>query len=50
MQELKKTDLITSLREMLDATSRGAQLEAQAKEAEDVQNTLESVPMTIYVG
>tara|TARA_B100001564_G_scaffold352876_1_gene360972 strand:+ start:4562 stop:5704 length:1143 start_codon:yes stop_codon:yes gene_type:complete len=46
----EKTDLITSLREMLDATSRGAQLEAQAKEAEDVQNTLKSVPMTIYVG
>ena len=46
----EKTDLITSLREMLDATSRGAQLEAQAKEAEDVQNTLKAVPMTIYVG
>ena len=46
----EKTDLITSLRDMLDATSRGAQLEAQAKEAEDVQNTLKSVPMTIYVG
>ena len=46
----EKTDLITNLREMLDATSRGAQLEAKAKEAEDVQNTLKSVPMTIYVG
>ena len=46
----EKTELITSLREMLDATSRGAQLEAQAKEAEDVQTTLKSVPMTIYVG
>jgi len=46
----EKTELITSLRDMLDATSRGAQLEAQAKEAEDVQNTLKAVPMTIYVG
>ena len=27
-----------------------AELEAQAKEAEDVQNTLKSVPMKIYVG
>ena len=39
----EKTELITSLRDMLDATSRGAQLEAQAKEAEDVQTTLKSV-------
>ena len=46
----EKTELITSLRDMLDATSRGNQLEAQAKEAEDLQNTLKSVPMTIYVG
>jgi len=46
----EKTELLTSLREMLDATSRGNQLEAQAKEAEDLQNTLKSVPMTIYVG
>lgn len=46
----EKTALLTTLREMLDSTSRGKQLEAQAKEAEDVQNTLKSVPMTIYVG
>lgn len=46
----EKEALMTSLREMLDQTSRGAQLEAKAKEAEDVQNTLKSVPMTIYVG
>ena len=46
----EKTALLTSLREMLDQTSRGKQLEAQAKEAEDVQTTLKSVPMTIYVG
>ena len=46
----EKTALLTQLRDMLNATGRGAQLEAQAKEAEDVQNTLKSVPMTIYVG
>ena len=46
----EKEALMTNLREMLDQTSRGAQLEAKAKEAEDVQNTLKSVPMTIYVG
>lgn len=46
----EKTELLTNLREMLDQTSRGKQLEAQAKEAEDVQNTLKSIPMTIYVG
>lgn len=46
----EKTALLTNLREMLDSTSRGKQLEAQAKEAEDVQSTLRSIPMTIYVG
>ena len=46
----EKEGLMTSLREMLDATSRGKQLESSAKEAEDLQNTLKSVPMTIFVG
>ena len=46
----EKEGLMTSLREMLDATSRGKQLEGSAKEAEDLQNTLKSVPMTIFVG
>jgi len=46
----EKVALMTELREMLDQTSRGKQLEAQAKEAEDVQSTLKSVPMTIFVG
>jgi hypothetical protein len=46
----EKGALMTELREMLDQTSRGKQLEAQAKEAEDVQSTLKSVPMTIFVG
>lgn len=46
----EKLELMTSLRTMLDATGRSAQLEAQAKEAEDVQTTLKSIPMVIYVG
>ena len=46
----EKIELMSNLREMLNATGRGAQLEAQAKEAEDVQSTLKSVPMTIFVG
>ena len=46
----EKTELLTNLREMLDATGRTAQIEAQAKEAADVQETLKTVPMTIYVG
>ena len=46
----EKIELMTSLREMLNQTGRSAQLEAQAKEAEDVQTTLKSVPMVIHVG
>jgi len=46
----EKEALLTQLRDMLNVTGRGAQLEAQAKEAEDVQNTLKSIPMKIYVG
>ena len=46
----ENTALMTNLREMLDMTSRGKQLEAQAKESEDVENILKSIPMTIYIG
>ncbi len=46
----EKEALLTNLREMLDATSRGAQLTAQAQEVEDLQTTLRAVPMTIFVG
>lgn len=46
----EKEGLMTSLRDMLDSTSRGKQLESSAKEAEDLQNTLKAVPMTIFVG
>lgn len=46
----EKETLMAELKEMLNATGRGAQLEAQAKEAADVQETLKSVPMKIYIG
>lgn len=46
----EKETLMSELKEMLNATGRGAQLEAQAKEAADVQETLKSVPMKIYIG
>ena len=46
----EKTDLITNLREMLAETSRGAQMEAQANEAEFLRKTLNEVPLTIHIG
>jgi hypothetical protein len=46
----EKADLLAQLREMLDQTSRRAQLERQASEADFTKTTLQSVPMTIYVG
>ena len=46
----EKEALLTSLRETLNATSRGAQMESQAKEVEDLQTTLRAVPMTIFIG
>jgi hypothetical protein len=42
--------LLTQLREMLDQTSRSAQLERRKNENEYLQETLRSVPLTIYVG
>ena len=41
---------MAELKEMLEQTARGAQLEAQAKEAEDTQASLRGVPMKIFVG
>jgi len=46
----EKTDLITNLREMLDQTSRQAQLERKANESENLRKTLSDVPYTIYIG
>ena len=46
----EKTELLTNLRSMLLEASRGAQMEAQAKESDFLRATLTQVPMTIYVG
>ena len=46
----EKTELITSLRETLDQTSRQAQLERKASESDNLRKTLGDVPMTIYIG
>lgn len=46
----EKEALLSTLREMLDQTSRQAQLERKRNENEYLQDTLRSVPLTIYVG
>ena len=46
----EKTDLITQLRENLDASGRKAQMEMRAAEAEQIQQTLQRVPLGIYIG
>lgn len=46
----EKEALLTNLRDMLDQTSRQAQLERKRNENEYLQDTLRSVPLTIYVG
>lgn len=46
----EKEALITALREMLDQTSRQAQLERKANESENLRKTLSDVPYTIYIG
>jgi len=46
----EKEALISNLREMLDQTSRQAQLERKANEGENLKKTLGDVPMTIYIG
>ena len=46
----EKTELLTNLREMLEETSRGAQMEAQSQEADFLRSTLSQVPLTIHVG
>ena len=46
----EKEALITNLREMLDQTSRQAQLERKANEGDNLKKTLGDVPMTIYIG
>lgn len=46
----EKTDLISQLRENLEASGRKAQMEMRAAEAQQIQETLNKVPMGIYIG
>jgi len=46
----EKNELLTQLRDMLEQTSRRNQLERKANESEFIKTTLQSVPMTIFVG
>jgi hypothetical protein len=46
----EKTDLITQLRESLDAASQKSQMENQALQAEQMQESLKRVPLFIYIG
>ena len=46
----EKQSLITSLRDMLDQTSRQSQLERKANESDSLRKTLGDIPMTIYIG
>lgn len=46
----EKENLLTNLREMLNETSRGKQMESQSQEADFLRSTLSQVPMTIHVG
>lgn len=46
----EKTDLVTQLRESLDAASQKTLSENQALQAEQMQETLKRVPLFIYIG
>ena len=46
----EKEYLITQLRETLEATSRQKQLEMKREESENLQQSLNRVPLKIYVG
>ncbi len=46
----EKTDLITQLRENLEASGKKAQIEDRAREAEYLQDTLKRIPLFIYTG
>jgi hypothetical protein len=46
----EKVALLENLRQMLDQTSRQAQLERKANESDNLRKTLSDVPYTIYIG
>jgi len=46
----EKESLTSELRENLEATSRRSQLEKQREEAENLQQSIQKVPLRIYIG
>lgn len=46
----EKVALLTELREMLDQTSRTAQLERKANESDNLKRITTEIPMTIFIG
>lgn len=46
----EKVALLTELREMLDQTSRQAQLERKANESDNLKRITTEIPMTIFIG
>jgi hypothetical protein len=48
--QTEKDNLITQLRENLEAVSRSAQMTKMNTEAEDMQSQLNKIPMKIYIG
>ena len=48
--QTEKTDLITQLRESLDAASQKSQMENQALQAEHMMDSLKKSPLFIYIG
>ena len=46
----EKENLLTELKETLEATSRRAMMEAKANEAEFLESTLNRIPRAIYIG
>jgi hypothetical protein len=45
-----KTELLTQLREMLEATSKKTQIENQAMIAESTKNIFNNIPIPMYIG
>lgn len=48
--QTEKTDLVTQLRETLEAAGKKQQMEDRAREAEYLQDSLKRVPLFIYIG
>lgn len=46
----EKIELITQLRENLEATSRKTQMEQQATQAQQLQESLTKIPLLLYIG